>query len=68
MQTFQQVSNVTEKVSHRETGRNAFITRKEHDKDMRNIDMKSAIAEHSHNLNRRINFKKFCIIRREKNW
>ena len=39
-----------------ETGRRAVVRKKEHDRDLRNLDMKSAIAEHSHSLDHRINF------------
>ena len=45
-----------------------MVRKKEHDRDLRNLDMKSAMAEHSHSLDHRINFDKFCVIDREKNW
>ena len=51
-----------------ETGRSALIRKKEHEKDFREINMRSAISEHSHRVGHRPNFDSFKIICREKDW
>ena len=51
-----------------ETGRRAIIRRKEHEKAVKEMDERSAIAEHCHKHNHKVDFRKFGVLRREKDW
>lgn len=50
-----------------ETGRRAILRKREHERDVRDLNVRSAIAEHCHNFDHKIDFNKFCIIDKEKN-
>ena len=51
-----------------ETRRKAVIRKKEHEKDVREMNPRSAIAEHCHEQDHEVDFRKFEIIGRESNW
>ena len=51
-----------------ETARSAIVRRREHEKDVKEMNVRSAIAEHSHVHDHKVNFDNFSVIGREKNW
>ena len=51
-----------------ETSRRARERKKEHEKDTRDLNMRSAISEHCHKKNHRPNFDSFEVIERESDW
>ena len=57
-----------DKVYVGETGRKAVIRKREHQKDCRELNVRSAIAEHGLALNHRPDFDSFRVIDCEKNW
>lgn len=57
-----------EKVYIGQTGRRAKERKKEHEVDVRDIRMRSAISEHCHTMNHRPNFQSFQVIDVERNW
>ena len=65
---YKQICGDCSKLYIGETSRKALIRRKEHEKDVRELNMRSAIAEHCHELNHRVDFDKFTIIGEERNW
>lgn len=65
---YKQVCEDCERVYIGETGRRAIVRKREHEKDVREMNERSAIAEHCHRLNHKIDFSKFTIIGLEKCW
>ena len=57
-----------DKVYIGETGRRARERKREHEKDVKEMSMKSAISEHCHTFNHRPDFSTFTVIDHEKNW
>ena len=57
-----------EKVYVGETGRKAQIRKKEHERDVREMKMTSAISEHCHSMNHQPDFGSFQVIDTEKEW
>ena len=57
-----------ERVYIGETSRKAIIRRKEHEKDVREINERSAIAEHVHKHEHTVDFRKFSVLGVEKSW
>ena len=51
-----------------ETSRKAKERKKEHEKDTRNINTRSAISEHCHEMHHRPDFDSFEVIEMESNW
>ena len=51
-----------------ETGRKAKKRKMEHEKDVKEMNVRSAIAEHCHTKGHRPDFDSFCIVDREKDW
>lgn len=51
-----------------ETSRRAKERKREHEKDTREMNQRSAISEHCHQLSHRPNFESFEVIEMEKDW
>jgi len=51
-----------------ETSRRGSIRRREHSNDVKNFNMRSAIAEHCHNFGHKVDFNTFSILAKEKVW
>lgn len=51
-----------------ETSRRARERKKEHEKDTREVNLRSAISEHCHKVSHRPNFDSFEIVEFESNW
>ena len=65
---YRQACGDCNKVYIGETGRRAVVRKKEHEKDVRELNFRSAIAEHCHNFNHRADFDSFRVLDREKDW
>ena len=65
---YKQECNDCELVYIGETGRRAIVRKKEHEKDVRELNDRSAIADHCHKHDHRVDFEKFSVIGREKSW
>ena len=51
-----------------ETARRARERKKEHEADVKQMGMRSAISEHCHKFHHKPNFNSFRVIDRESNW
>jgi len=65
---YRQECNECELVYIGETARKACIRKKEHEKDVREMNERSAIAEHCLTHNHKVDFNKFSVIKQERNW
>jgi hypothetical protein len=65
---YMQPCNDCTKVYVGETGRKAMVRKKEHEKDVKELNMRSAIAEHCHTLGHKIDFEKFSVVGSERGW
>ena len=65
---YQQGCSECEDVYVGETGRKACVRKREHERDVREANVRSAIAEHVLEKNHRPDFNSFRIIDKEKVW
>jgi hypothetical protein len=65
---YRQACRDCDKVYIGETGRRAGTRKKEHQRDVKEVNLRSAIAEHCHSLSHRPDFDSFTVLDREKDW
>ena len=63
---YRQACKDCDKVYIGETGRRAAIRKKEHQKDVSEVNLRSAIAEHCHSQDHRPDFDSFTVLDRER--
>ena len=65
---YRQECGECEKVYIGETARRAKERKKEHERDVKQLNMKSAISEHCQTMEHRPDFNSFCVVDVERNW